>query len=238
MEAGRDAARAIAARAVDDMVRGIRVYLDVSGRGAPAWAVARAQDLLEIAQGDWTSPSGLLLLRALREGVAELHGLAIDTADAAMPHLRRAHEAMDLAVSVSGGIADLVEDEDDWGVAVPEMRSDVPPFLLAAFDAMTPMARDLHDGVAAWIPLSTASRDAEIAVRLTLAVRSLLRSPDGVDAFLVGHACREGREAARRVQDTLASVGDPRGLSAVAGHVQDVFREAESALSDRISPTP
>lgn len=237
MRSGREVAREVSSAAMREVRAVAEAFLHAHG-DASGWEVARARDLVELCSAGWRSPASLLDLRIARECVAELHGLALETGAMPLAPIAGAHDALDTAVSVSGGVADLLDDEHDWSSTPDETRVDAPSFLLPGLEAMLPMSRDLLDRLRVSGTPSTSTRDAERAVRLGLGLRSLARSPDGLPRELGCQAAREASEAIARVRETLEAIGDPEGLSAVAAYVQDGFSEAESGLSQRISPTP
>lgn len=215
----RDASQAFAAHGLATIPNlAAALAIDDKARG---WPAELALDLEEaVAHHSGRGPS-LTALRLLREGVAELHGLALERELGWLPQAAASHHALDLAVSTAGGVPDLIEDDLDWGAGQAEDTLTPSDWTLPAIEGAIPLARDLWD-VAARIASSTCRHDMERVLGLALCLRCVLRTPGPWRAPPLRQGFEEAGLAAQRASATLSGLGLAE-QAALAAHLREVF---------------
>lgn len=230
MNDGRRASDAIVERA---LLRVGSASDAMDGGPGPEWCRSAAQDVRDLLRSLGARRPGLLVLRLLRECVAEAHGLAIEHGLPWRQAARDAHHLMDMAVSVRGGVADLIDDDLDWGPPSPEERGEVPADVPLALDALIPLARDIADLLASSGP-STAGADVAQALDLVVGVRAVLRGEGPHPLTLLEQALRESSEAFRRVELTLSGMGLPTDATSLA---ELIARSLEAGAEATVAPS-
>lgn len=227
-----EAARTAAAKALATL-RGLAAALVVDADGS-GWPAELARDLDEAAAYHACRLPSLTALRLLREGVAELHGLAIERRPEWLPQASAGHHLLDLAISMAGGVPDLIDDDLDW--APDEADDTLPPseWTLLAIDGAIPLARDLAESTSR-MPPSTCRADLDRMLGLALALRCALRTPGPWRASPLRQGFEEAGLAAARTRATLSGLPGLGDQAALAAHLQEVF---ESPLPSPSGPGP